>query len=235
MNARRVPLAEPQSGCSRAVNTVSTAPSRGKPSFSRFFLVDPSSSLAPVGDVEDLHANVGGEPGELHRARDGQRGHRVDVGGPGLGLERRALHHHPGLIAGVVDEGLVDVEDHGRRQRLIGAGLLLGRRRPVRVGQRLLEADARQREDGQRVRLVLDRALHPQHRVEQVVRGRVLGACRRGRGQRGSHDQRGRPAGPDTRAGAGRGDHAMVLPGRPVIGPRGHARTAKRARGPRSG
>ena len=54
-------------------------------------------------------------------------------------------------------------------------GLLDRRGGPVLVGERLVKAHLRQREDGDRVGLVLDRLLHPERRVEQVVLRRSVG------------------------------------------------------------
>src|SRR3546814_14940441 len=54
------------------------------------------------------------------------RSHRLDERRPGLRTEGAAGLHGPGLIFGVVEHGLVDVEDHRRRLVLVAGPLLAG-------------------------------------------------------------------------------------------------------------
>src|SRR6185436_7513540 len=67
----------------------------------------------PVGDVEHLDAAGGHVGGELDGAGNGQRGDGVHVGVPGLGVEGGVLEGHPRLVARIVQQRLVDVENHG--------------------------------------------------------------------------------------------------------------------------
>jgi len=119
-----------------------------------------------VGDVEHLHALPVSVLRELDGAGNRLRGHRVDVGVPGLRIETGALQGHPRLVAGVIEDRLVDVQNDRGRKRLVCARLLLRGRSPVAILQGLVEPDAGEGEGRERVRLVLDRALHPQHRIE---------------------------------------------------------------------
>ena len=70
-------------------------------------------------------------------------------------------------MCGVVDRGLVEVDDHGRRQVLIIAGLIIGR--PGLVSERFVEPSLRQRVDREAVCPVFDRRLHSDFGVEQVA------------------------------------------------------------------
>src|SRR5690606_25713119 len=152
-------------------------------------------SLVAIGHVVEGDAAFGGGAGEFGHSRNRRRllfGHPV---GPGVVIVFEAVPNQAGLVGRVVEHRLVDVQDHRRRQVVPGTGVVaLGgdERVPVRVGQGGIELGNGATVQGHQGGGVLVRSLHPQHRVEVVVRGV---RCRQGGGRLGCSGGRGGAAG----------------------------------------
>ena len=117
-----------------------------------------------VADVKHLHALCSGIVGELDSAGDRLRLFGLGPVVPGFGIEGGIVNNEARFVCGIVDRGLVEVDDYRRWQVLIAAGLVVGR--PVRVGDRLLEPYLGQRVDREAVCPILNRRLHPEFGVE---------------------------------------------------------------------
>ena len=130
--------------------------------------------MVVVRDVEDGYAKPVGSRNELPSARYGDPVGSKNPWMPDLFREGLAVQNHVPLENRVGEDGLIHVRDHGRRKAAV-CPLLLEGGGPGRIRQGLFEKPLGQAECLPRNGLILRGRLHPQRRIQIIMRSRGSG------------------------------------------------------------